>query len=354
MVLGGILLALGAVPAWGAPTVDITRLVGPGRTIRLAGGRQVALQAPLPPAGTQVQFIDLKPGANWSHPALIRVRDAAGKVIEEIPVRRPPEGLNRLLPPAAPVQFKLNDLGGKLKVGDPKRYYALLINGAADQRHWNDFSFLYRVLTQVYGYLPEQIFVADSNFIGNSPDLDGDGKPDIRYESTVAGVKDLMTSLKAQVPPEAQLLVATDDHGDQLEGESTLVLNDQDLKASEFAALLKEIPAGTVLSIHEPCYSGGFVRPSVGSRRVAMAAAMNFELSWASPDLDFDEFIYQVVSAFAFQRHDGTPVAADANGDGLVSAQEAFGFAVANERRAESPLLEAENGSGASAAIGLK
>ena len=68
---------------------------------------------------------------------------------------------------------------------------------------------------------------------------------------------------------------------------------------------------------------------------------------------EFDEFIYLVISAFAHQNYKGEPVNADINGDNKISAQEAFGYAVAHDQQSESPVLEAAENSGQSALMGL-
>lgn len=333
----------------------------PSGELDLLGGKKLRIQTPLS-RGFQVHFEDTMPGANWGHPARFKVVAPDGTIVESIDVKLPPEQLSAapVLGPsrsrgtnAAQVKFSLSDHEGKLKVKDPSKFYAFLLNGRADQRHWNDFSFLYRVLTQVYGYKKENIIVADGAFKSRSPDLDGDGAEDIEYGSTLEDVKTVMQKLKETLKHEDQLLIAVNDHGSQLDGESTIVLYDGEIKASQFAKLLDAVPAGRVLSIYEQCFSGGFVRPSVGTRKVSMAAATDSEYSWASMDLLFDEFIYHVIVAFAMQTHDGKAVASDLNKDGRVSAQEAFAYAVANDQRRESPLLETGTNAGTSATLGL-
>ncbi len=310
--------------------------------------------------GTRVVFEDKLPGANWGHPAVYKVVGPSGQTLEQVEAFFPPADLGQspiidgVLPEAnSRVEFKLNDFGGQYKVKSPSRFYAVFINGAADKRHWNDFSFLYRTLTQIYGYDKKNIIVMDGNFKESAPDLDGDGTPDIMYDSKLATVKDVLTKLKSQLKPEDQLVLAVNDHGDTQNGESTIVLQDGEIKASEFAPLFKDLPASRVLTIYEQCFSGGFVRPSISETRVSMAGATNQEFSWASQDLNFDEFIYHVVAAFARQTHDGKPLNTDLNRDGNVSAQEAFAYAIANDSRPESPLLESSVNAGLAAKIGL-
>jgi hypothetical protein len=327
--------------------------------VSLTTGKALQFQTAFEP-GMQILFEDLYPGANWAHPVRYKLVDKAGVIKETIEDRFPPSDWSQATLVSGEdsrvstnIEFKIKSLEGKYRVANQDRYYAIFINGQADKRHWNDFSFLYRVLTQVYGYSPKNIFIADSNFQTAAPDLDGNGTNDIQYASDVAGVTTLLKDAKDKVSANDHLLLAINDHGDLKEGQATLVLKDRDMKVAEFAPLFSEIKAKTVLSIFEQCYSGGFVRPVVARDRVAMAAATNSEFSWASMDLNFNEFIYHVISAFAHQRHDGTPVESDLNRDNFVSAQEAFAFAAAKDQRAESPFLESFNNSAGSVSIGV-
>jgi len=66
----------------------------------------------------------------------------------------------------------------------------------------------------------------------------------------------------------------------------------------------------------------------------------------------FNEFLYRAITAFAGQTHLGEAVVSDSNGDGRVSAQEAFAFAVAADQAPENPLLESLVNSGDSSRIG--
>lgn len=343
------------------PTVyDITSLMtDPSGELDTINGKIVKLKTPLLP-GRRILFEDQLPGANWGHPAAYKVVDEKGTVLEAINATMPPQMLNQATILSGinsanfkEVKFELNDFEGKHHVDNPDKHYAFLFNGRADRRHWNDFSFLYRVLIQIYGYKEENIIVADSAYKERLPDLDGDGDDDIAYGSSLSDLKTVMKRLQEELSVDDQLLFAVNDHGSTLGGESTIVLADGEIKASEFKTMFDKVPSSRVLSIYEQCFSGGFVRPSIGQTRVAMAAATDNEYSWASMDLLFDEFIYHVVVAFAMQTPDGRPVKADKNRDGRISAKEAFGYAVLNDLRKESPIMESGRNAGTSDTIGL-
>lgn len=371
-------LVVGSAYAKVKPEVtDITELVqtqsldgSPG--VELEGGSLVSLPEAAVPK-TKVIFEDMMPGANWGHPAFIRLI-RQGKEILRHALRLPPRGLGKVkkgkigpstglaTPPTASepieedplqVKFAISDLGGKHKVADPSKFHALMINGNPNQRHWNDFAFMYRVLTTVYGYLPENIHVADSTNKDGKGDLDGSGKNRIGYASTLKGVTDLFGTLKDKLKPEDQLVIVVNDHGTVSENETNLVLYDAEMKASKFAELVKALPTKRIVAIFEQCFSGGFVRPMADDETVVMAASTNREFSWSTPDLRFDEFLYHVISAFAHQTHEGKPLTADTNKNGKISAQEAFSYAVEHDSMSESPVMEAAPNSGLATSIGL-
>jgi len=359
--------------------------------IELSGGQFLPLKEALEPE-TKVVFEDLMPGANWGHPAFLKLF-RRGRMIARHRLHLPPRFLAMAKrsviarspkgeeatppkktepvfgPPAPPsetrpeepfaelnlldVKFTINDLKGVHRVKEPQKFHAILINGNPDQRHWNDFSFLYRTLTQVYGYLPENIHVADSTYKDTKGDLDGSGQNRIRYLSSVNGVKDLFAQLKGKLTATDQVLIAINDHGSVVENETTIVLQDAEMKSSEFATLVKSLPTKRILAIFEQCFSGGFVRHVAEDQTVAMAASTNREFSWSTDDMRFNEFFYHIIAAFAFQTHDGKPVNADRNANGKVSAQEAFAYAVEKDAMSESPMLEAAPNSGMAALIGV-
>lgn len=328
-----------------------------GRVL-LQGNRTAQLKSPLF-AQNKIVFEDPLPRANWGHPAKLKVVGPDGQTIEEITVRSPPRGLplsgaqpHILVPPAKAKITLDRDKARPLKA--PGKYYAVLINGNASQRHWNDFAFFHQMLTQIYGYSRDNILIADSFHKAESPDLDGDGVPDIAWESTMAGIKSLFEHLKSTLERDSELLVVINDHGESKDGEASFVLNDGEVKATELSKWLAELPSRRVASIFQQCFGGGFVRGALGDFRIAMSASSNQEFSWATADLMFDEFLYHLTAALGGQTHEGKPVTSDRNGDGLVSFQEAFAYALAADTTPENPLLESYANSGFDKIFGFR
>jgi hypothetical protein len=359
MVLLGIGFGADARPKPKPVRYDLTHLAASHNgSIPLVGGKSLSL--PSSWNRKRIVFVDLVPGANWRHPARIRVESPEGRLESEIRVDSPPPDLTSLevisgVPPVprTPLEFKVQNLKGRHRVADPDRHWAFLLNGNSEQRHWNDFSFLYRVLVEVYGYHPAQIVMADTVFQNRKPDLDGNGTPDIAFGSTQAEVKRAFAHLSSHLKKTDKLLFVVNDHGGIVDGEATIVLYDVEVKASAFLTQLATVPSQEVISVYGQCNSGGFVRPSIAQGRVAIAAATDLELSWATTDFQFDEFLYHFISALGFQRHDGTAVSADTDGDGRVSVKEAFVFAQAADKSPESPLLESFTNTGKAMDFGV-
>jgi len=338
---------------------DLSKVTGlQGAIIPLQGNRSIQLKS-FPGMETKIVFEDKFPRANWGHPASLKVVDMAGRVLDEKIVHSPPKFLSQAAkfpelkiprPEKTKVSLKTDQ---RFFVKSPEKHFAVLINGNASQRHWNDFAFLYRTLVEVYGYSKANIFVADSYHQVELPDLDDDGKNDIEWGSTLAGIQGLFRHLGKTLTPDSELLTVVNDHGEIKDGEAVLVVNDGEIRAGDFAKQLGALPPKRAISVYQQCFGGGFVRPSLGDYRVALSAATSEEFSWATADFQFDEFLYHLTSALALQTHEGKPVAADRNRDGKMSIQEAFAYALAEDSTPESPLMESFANSGFARLFGL-
>ena len=239
--------------------------------------------------------------------------------------------------------------------------YAVIVSGGRSkmynhERYWNDCAFLYRTLRHDYALPAERItlLMADGDdpatdllldgatgFASSSTDLDGDGQPDLHLACTRQNLTDTFQRLASGLTAADQLLLFVVNHAELDErGEAFLWLwRGERLSATELAALLGTVQAGSVAVVLGPCYAGAFAEALQGEGRVVMAACGPTQLSWRCAERPYDEFVYHWTCAVA--RHDerGLPVASDADGDGRVSMAEAFSYARQHDRRPETPLL---------------
>lgn len=327
--------------------------------LMLEGNRSIQMKR-IPGRELRVIFEDKFPRANWGHPATVKLVDELGTVFDEQTVTSPPKGWQKIQKQASDDLFKPPSKATiklvadtKWRVKDPTKHFALLINGNASQRHWNDYAFLYKTLTEVYGYQRSHIFVADSFHKTELPDLDDDGKPDIDYESTIGGIRGLIQQLATTLSSDSELLIVVNDHGEIKDGQPVLVVNDGDINAKDFNQWIHTLPPKRAISVFQQCFGGGFVRGAIGEFRVALSASSNQEFSWATKDMQFDEFLYHFTSGLAGQTADGKPVLVDNNRDGRVSVQEAFAYALNNDSTPENPLLESYPNSGFAQLFGI-
>jgi hypothetical protein len=244
--------------------------------------------------------------------------------------------------------------------------YAVIINGGFDPfynhiRYWNDMSAIFCTLTQVYGYMPENIYVhsTDGTTENNhgSLDLDNDDIDDIEYPALKSSIQNTFQTLANVIGPEDQLFIYVTDHGDTTSsGESYICLWGTDkITSSQLKQMLSPINATEIIVVMEQCFSGGFITDPVNitdSHRVVHTAANGEEYSKAEVWItaaDYDEFVFywtaaargyypgnnpwdlgQAVGTFPFHNYfpshpsDYDP---DLNSDGLVQMQEAFSYA---------------------------
>lgn len=243
---------------------------------------------------------------------------------------------------------------------DGNHLYAVLINGGRNrltnhERYWNDCAFLYRTLRQTFhipkryitvlmsdGGAPEEDMLrADARgFASSSPDLDGDGQPDIDYPATADAVSNVLIRLSRQMTSEDHLFLFVVDHGGSkdYEHESFIWLwNDDQLQDYALGTLLSLFHIGSANVLMGQCYAGGFMDNLTGDHRIVTTACSGSEQSWTSPDRPYDEFVYYWICAVNGADEAGNPINADTNADGLVSMAEAFEYARSHDRVNETP-----------------
>ncbi|MHC4692711.1 MAG: hypothetical protein ACYS67_08210, partial [Planctomycetota bacterium] len=124
---------------------------------------------------TVMVFADDAPLYNWGHPCRYLLYDGkSGELYNETNAEFPPNlvepetTLNAFHKPVAAVRLVRHHVaekydlatlaGAKLKFCVRGKRFAVLFSGASNNRHTNDLEFLYRVLIDVYGFVPDNIY----------------------------------------------------------------------------------------------------------------------------------------------------------------------------------------------------
>jgi hypothetical protein len=332
---------------------------------------------------TVMVFADDAPGYNWSHPCRYLLHNAEnGELYKEVSATFPPYLINEpetykafhqplvhrddvLLWRARPeLRF-----AWRYPVGDR---YAVLFSGGSNRRHVNDLEFLYRTLVDVYGFPTGHIYVL--NYDGTldcSPSLaanwPGDGtayRMPVNGRGTKAELEGVLNDLKSRLKSDDLLLIHTNNHGGHDGTESYLcgydspgVVAADDYMASDFATKLGELPRFRCLVVMmEQCHSGGFNAPIIASStadRTSVASACG-ELvsSWGCGD--FDCFARDWIAAINSADPWGAALASnpDTDGNGCISASEAYNYADAIHDPRDSPVFNATPADGGSCHLG--
>lgn len=139
------------------------------------------------------------------------------------------------------------------------------------------------------------------------------------------------------------------DKTDQVSWDETLYgwLGD-DILDDEFGMLFDGLKYKHLIVVMEQCFSGGLIPDTTQatSNRLVMAAASQYEPSWAMPPTyDYNEFSYFFTAALNGAFPGGSKADADSDNDGKISIMEAFNFAQKEDSRPETPHYE-DNGDG--------
>ena len=272
--------------------------------------------------------------------------------------------------------------GISYRLGDKSRSYFVLISGGTDPenngiRFWCDTAMMYSTLACKYGVPKNNIwvYISDGESTGkdanlgsdykpvlvDSPwDLDGDGDSDITGPATFSEVKSCFLNLASRLTSGDQLFVFITSHGDvmgeigpsnynceaelfSMEGKDAY-FTDKDL-----ASWTKGFKCPVAFAI-ETCYSGGFLDDLTATANRAVATACNhYELSWGVGGGGEWKYVWQQTGAYnhwaapfvsairgympypyisyGYPWEDYSSVNADANGDSMVSFDEACKYA---------------------------
>ncbi|MBO7226040.1 MAG: caspase family protein [Bacteroidales bacterium] len=306
-------------------------------------------------------FVDEKPFANWSHDCkYVFINKENGNFVIENG-NFPPNMIteldlfNSVLPRKATDPKSLFNFPSSKSVSSSNNEYAVIISGGGNQysnyeRYWNDCSAVYKALVNIYNYDKDKIFVIMSD--GTSPepdlnmnygsivsstlDLDYDGTNDIQYAATKANISMVFDTLSQRITSDDNVFIFVTDHGGL---NSVIYLWDNDtIGMNDFAQEVNKITNAKSINVcMEQCYSGGYTTALAGNNRVIATACEANNVSYAMPNLVYDEFCFHWISAVSGQTPYGTVINADYNNDNYVSMEEAFQYAQNADTRNENP-----------------
>ena len=248
--------------------------------------------------------------------------------------------------------------------------YAVLISGDLAEtgydEFWNDVVLMREALMQ-NGFPDSHISI----LYGNGTDYFSASRPNPRYRPSpaitdypadTANVKTVLNGLAngssgiPQMTDEDLLFVWTFDHGGPSGTHSTLGLMDGNMQDTTFASLVNQVPHAYRVICMQQCFSGGFIDDLSSDKTVIITACAADEVAHRADSpaenemvdgvtYHHGEFNYYLLAALTGETVTGTPVNADANGDGRVVMQEVFDHIQTHESRPETPQYDdgAEN-----------
>lgn len=323
-----------------------------------------------------VIFVDAQPMMNWEHecytltiPKVINTDVKHATPSRVTPGTMPPS--YAIFQPLS-VKSRSNNSASEKPVvrkayvsGDEKaaaeRTYALIISGGISplsnyERYWNDCSFIYQSLVNMYGVPKENIYpiMADGNspgkdmhsltgeYVSQPLDLDNDGVDDIKLAATYDNIRRTLLALKYKLNKDDHLFIYVIDHGGTTDynkesyiclwGEERLTDNDLADMLAPFTE--KFVNVNVVLG---QCFSGGFIDDLTKVGCVVATASAGSESSWACSDIPYDEFVYHWTCAVTGADHKKHGFNTDRDRNGYVTMDDAFAYAKDNDRANEHP-----------------
>lgn len=240
--------------------------------------------------------------------------------------------------------------------------WAIIVSGGGTTqsnyyRYWNDCSFFYKTLKNVYGLSASNISVAMSDGMhpandqmapnglpeSSSWDLDGDGIGDILHLGTKEGIKSAIEYVSARALPGDEVIIFVTNRSASLfypgYGFPLWVWGNEYMTSQEFRDALEEIsPKVTKHIVLGQEYNGYFASALQGLQQSTISASGAFG-GMPTSDYEYTEFLYHWTAAIAGEYPDGSTADADANNDGVITIREAFNYAEANDMTTEEPLF---------------
>lgn len=352
------------------------------------------------PNSTQwLVFVDPTPTANWGHECYYYYIDknkslptTLSRTIQQFPPHIEMETMSTVkeAPSAGNLAFNgfiIPDIPEPSSYDNTKTYAVIISGGinkdANNNRYWNDCSFIYTTLKNVYRIPRNNIYLAmgdgDDSFedvtfmqswiypykqYASSPlDLDGDGINDLKYSATKENISNIFTELSQKMPQDSHLFVYVIDHGGTIDKQISYIClwgeekkGNEDkvrLYPNELKGFIDNISCHNKTVVLGQCFSGGFINTlTQDDGIITMSASSKGESSYSIPKYGplkmkgiYDEFVLHFTSAVSgyspvvianynehryevkFQKN----CFADTNNDLFVSMREAFDYALSNK-----------------------
>jgi Peptidase C13 family len=324
-------------------------------------------------------FADDAPLANFGHDCRYLLHDPDdGSLFAEIPARFPPFG-NK--PPDTlttfhePVRVSPNPdifrMWPRLRcpILFPRgNRYAILYSGMSNMRHLNDLEFCYRMLVDRYGFRPANIY--SLNYDGTLDTQDGVAglwpgdntayRINITGQGNRAAFQNALNAISPNLDSADTLFIHTNNHGDNFGQGSFLCAypNWGTYTATDFCSDLGALPGyRSLIVMMEQCNAGGFNSPIIAASTAAStsvaSAAIATQSSWASADGHWDSFARDWIAAQIGHDPYGAALAfnPDTNMNGVIEAEEAFGYADAIHYSGDSPNFSESSEAGGDIAL---
>jgi hypothetical protein len=329
------------------------RIVSPGELL----GQNITVDRP-----TILVFLDDEPLTGFGHLCRYLLYDQTGSLYREIQAQFPPYAT---LPdtlqafhqpirtsPQANTFFVRPKLWCPILLPKGERY-AILFAGMSGMENLNNHEFCYRMLVDRYGFKPQNIYVLQfdgtlNTRTGPAGAWPGDGSPyriRISGQGTRAALQWAFKDLKAKLRPQDHLFIHTENcAGTDGHAYFATYPNWGAYYAADFAVDLSGLPHyQSLIVLLAQCYAGGFssaVLTGTTAANTSVACATSaFRSATSTPDGQFAKFGMDWLSAQIGHDPYGAPLAfnPDTDGDGVIEAEEAFNYALANRSMLDQP-----------------
>lgn len=325
-------------------------------------------------------FADDAPLANFGHPCRYLLYDPAkGDLLSEIPARFPPylaKPPETLVTFHQPVQVNPNPeifrvwpiLRCPIPIPDGNRF-AILYSGMSNMRHLNDLEFCYRMLVDRYAFDHSHIYALNYDGTLNTQDgmaglWPGDNtayRINITGQGNRAGFQAALNAIKPRLKARDLLFIHTNNHGDNFGAGSFLCAYPSwgTYTATDFCTDLGGLPKyRSLIVMMEQCNAGGFNSPilaaSTSDSTSIASAAIATQSSWGSADGHWDCFARDWIAAQIGHDPYGAALSFNPDSDvnGVIEAEEAFGYANAVKYSGDSPNFSESSEAGGDIALG--